>query len=128
MAATQWTLGCDANDPHRLADFWPEALGYVAERGYDDPDGASIIDPEGKGPAIGWLRVPEEKVGEEPAPRRHPRAGEGPCDMTDRERLIRAKVPELVARGATVVREEHYEDALGHVVMLDPEGNEFCVA
>ena len=44
MAATQWTLGCDANDPHRLADFWPEALGYVAERGYDDPDGASIID------------------------------------------------------------------------------------
>ncbi len=61
MAATQWTLGCDANDPHRLADFWPEALGYVAERGYDDPDGASIIDPEGKGPAIGWLRVPEEK-------------------------------------------------------------------
>jgi len=31
-------------------------------------------------------------------------------------------------RVATVVREEHYEDALGHVVMLDPEGNEFCVA
>ncbi len=61
VAAKQWTLGCDANDPHRLADFWPEALGYVAERGYDDPDGASIIDPEGKGPAIGWLRVPEEK-------------------------------------------------------------------
>jgi len=48
--------------------------------------------------------------------------------MTDRERLIRAKVPELVARGATVVREEHYEDAFGHVVMLDPEGNEFCLA
>ncbi len=47
--------------------------------------------------------------------------------MTDRGRLIRAKVPELL-RGSTVVREEHYEDALGHVVMLDPEGNEFCVA
>lgn len=40
---------------------------------------------------------------------------------------IRAKVPELVALGASIVREEHYE-ALGHVVMLDPEGNEFCVA
>ena len=48
--------------------------------------------------------------------------------MVERDRLIRAKVPELVARGATVVREEHYGDDLGHVVMLDPEGNEFCVA
>ncbi len=26
------------------------------------------------------------------------------------------------------VREEHYDGELGHVVMLDPEGNEFCVA
>ncbi len=48
--------------------------------------------------------------------------------MTARERLIRAKVPELVDLGATVVREEHYGEVLGHVVMLDPEGNEFCVA
>jgi hypothetical protein len=39
-----------------------------------------------------------------------------------------AKVPELVARGATVVREEYDEGVLDHVVMLDPEGNEFCVA
>jgi hypothetical protein len=35
--------------------------------------------------------------------------------------------------GATTVREEHYADdagrqVLGHVVMTDPEGNEFCVA
>ena len=30
--------------------------------------------------------------------------------------------------GAKVVREEFYDDVLGHVVMLDPEGNEFCVA
>jgi hypothetical protein len=55
-------------------------------------------------------------------------AGEGPWDMTSRERLIRAKVPELVARGATVVREEYDEGVLDHVVLLDPEGNEFCVA
>jgi Glyoxalase-like domain len=27
--ATHWTLGCDASDPHRLADFWAQALGYV---------------------------------------------------------------------------------------------------
>jgi len=48
--------------------------------------------------------------------------------MTEREQLIRAKVPELIALGATVVREEHYDEGLGHVVMQDPEGNEFCVA
>ncbi|WP_196255643.1 VOC family protein [Micromonospora sp. WMMC415] len=55
-------------------------------------------------------------------------AGPGPCDMAERARLIRQKVPELVDAGATVVREEWYGDALGHVVMQDPEGNEFCVA
>jgi predicted enzyme related to lactoylglutathione lyase len=41
---------------------------------------------------------------------------------------IRAKVAELVEAGATVVRDQFYGDQLGHVVMLDPEGNEFCVA
>nr|WP_158647806.1 VOC family protein [Nocardioides houyundeii] len=47
--------------------------------------------------------------------------------MAEREQLIRARVPELVALGASMVREEHYDGALGHVVMVDPEGNEFCV-
>ena len=60
--ATHWTPGYDAADPHRLAAFWASALGYVAEPGYDDPDGASIIDPAGVGPAIGFLKVPEGKT------------------------------------------------------------------
>ena len=55
-------------------------------------------------------------------------AGEPPWDMVERERLIRAKVAELAAAGATEVRSESYGADLGHVVMLDPEGNEFCVA
>jgi hypothetical protein len=57
--ATHWTLGCDAADPAAIAEFWAYALGYVPEPGYDDPGGASIIDPDGVGPAIGFLRVPE---------------------------------------------------------------------
>ena len=126
--ANHWTLGCDANDPQLLATFWAAALGYVKEPGYDDPDGASIIDPDGDGPAIGWLRVPETKAAKNRMHIDIRVAGEGPWDMAARERLIRAKVPELVALGATVVREERYEGVLGHVVMLDPEGNEFCVA
>ncbi len=40
--ATHWTLGCDAADPQRLAAFWAQ----------------------GRGPAIGFLRVPEGKTAE----------------------------------------------------------------
>jgi hypothetical protein len=126
--ATHWTLGCDAADPHRLAAFWAQALGYVAEPGYDDPEGASIVDPDGKGPAIGFLRVPEGKTAKNRMHIDIRVAGEPPWDLAEREQRIRSKVPELVAAGATFVREEHYDGRLGHVVMLDPEGNEFCVA
>ncbi|WP_446214821.1 VOC family protein [Micromonospora sp. IBHARD004] len=45
-----------------------------------------------------------------------------------RARLIRQRVPKLVAAGARVVRDEWYGDVLGHVVMQDTEGNKFCVA
>ena len=126
--ATHWTLGCDASDPHRIAAFWALALGYVQEPGYDDPDGASIIDPEGRGPAIGFLRVPEGKTSKNRMHIDIRVAGEPPWDMSERGRLILEKVDELVAEGATYVREELYGRDLGHVVMLDPEGNEFCVA
>ena len=54
-------------------------------------------------------------------------AGEPPWDLAERKQLIRAKAAELVTAGATTVREESYEH-LSHIVMLDPEGNEFCVA
>jgi hypothetical protein len=123
-----WTLGCDAGDPHRLAAFWAGALGYVSEPGYDDPDGASIVDPDGQGPAIGFLRVPEPKTSKNRMHIDIRVAGEAPWDMAVRESLIRAKVTELVAAGATAIRDEQYGEFLGHVVMNDPEGNEFCVA
>jgi predicted enzyme related to lactoylglutathione lyase len=126
--ATYWTLGCDANDPQRLAAFWAYALGYVTEPGFDEPDNASIIDPDGAGPAIGFLQVPEGKTAKNRVHIDIRVAGPGPWDMADRERLIRARVPDLVAAGATVTREEYYGPDLGHVVMADPEGNEFCVA
>jgi Glyoxalase-like domain len=126
--ATHWTLGCDAADPHRIAGFWALALGYVAEPGYDDPDGASIVDPDGRGPAIGFLRVPEGKTAKNRMHIDIRVAGQPPWDMAEREQRIREKVIELTAAGATRVREELYDQSLGHVVMLDPEGNEFCVA
>ena len=127
--ATRWTLGCDAADPPRLARFWALALGYVIEPGFDEPDNTSIIDPDDVGPAIGFLRVPEPKTSKN---RVHidVRVVEGRPELAERrEELVLAKVAELEDAGATRVRVERYGGPeLGHVVMLDPEGNEFCVA
>ena len=126
--ATHWTLGCDAVDPKKIAAFWAEALGYVSEPGYDDPDGASLVDPAGRGPAIGFLRVPEGKTAKNRMHIDIRVAGEPPWDLAEREQLIRTKAVELVGAGAVVVREQMYGGQLGHIVMLDPEGNEFCIA
>ena len=126
--ATLWTLGCDAAEPPKLARFWALALGYVIEPGFDEPDNTSIIDPDGVGPAIGFLQVPEPKTSKNRMHIDVRVAGEPPWDLAERERLIHAKADELLAAGATKVREERYDDEFGHVVMLDPEGNEFCVA
>lgn len=126
--ATHWTLGCDATDPHRVAAFWAAALGYVAEPGYDDPDGASIVDPDGVGPAIGFLRVPEGKTAKNRMHIDIRAGGRPPWDLVRRETLIRAKAAELAAAGGSVIREESCDGHLDHIVMLDPEGNEFCVA
>lgn len=125
--ATHWTLGCDAHNPPMIAAFWALAIGYVQEPGYDDPDGSSIIDPDGVGPAIGFLKVPESKIAKNRMHIDVRVAGKSPWDPIERERLIRAKTAELIAAGATEVREE-YENTFGHIVMSDPEGNEFCLA
>lgn len=133
VMAIHWTLGGQALDPQRQAAFWAAALGYELEDGYDSPDLASIVDPDGVGPAIGWMRAAHPTPTSNHVHLDIRVAGKGPWDMVRRAELIRAKVPELEALGATFVREEDYRDEeghsiLGHVVMLDPEGNEFCVS
>lgn len=60
--AIDWTVTFDAHDPKRLAEFWALALGYAGEEGYDDEAGASLVDPQGRGPAISFLQVPEGKT------------------------------------------------------------------
>jgi len=103
-------------------------LGYIDEPGYNEVDGASIIDPDGKGPAISFLKVPELKTAKNRMHIDVRVAGEPPWDMAERDQLIRTKVSELIAAGAATVRVDSEGVHIDHVVMLDPEGNEFCVA
>jgi hypothetical protein len=51
-------------------------------------------------------------------------AGKQPWDMAVREQLIRAQGAGWSRPGP----DESYGAYLGHGVMLDPEGNEFCLA
>ena len=68
---------------------WPSATS--AEPGYEDEHGASIVDPDGHGPAIGFLQVPEPKTSKNRMHIDIRPAGEPPWDLAERERLIRAK-------------------------------------
>jgi hypothetical protein len=133
------TLDCD--DAQLLAAFWKTALGYVDEPppapfatraewiaqfdpeddGTED-DGAWLCDPDGVGPRLSILKVPEPKTAKN---RLHldirvPVRG-GP---EERWAAIRAEAARLVEAGGRVLAEFDGH----HVVMADPEGNEFCVA
>jgi hypothetical protein len=139
-----WAITVDCADPHRLAGFWREALGYVdapVPEGFASweewlvrwevppeewNDGAAVVDPSGQKPGISFLKVPESKVVKN---RLHIDLKVGGRDKPQQERwpLVTAKVQQLVEAGATVVREDVVGGVPSHVVMADPEGNEFCV-
>jgi hypothetical protein len=143
--ATRWSLTVDCTSPATVSAFWALALGYVeppAPEGFASwsawlrhhkvpeeewDDGAYLVDPDGIGPKLSFMRVPEGKVVKN---RLHldVQAGGGrevPWDL--RWPLVLDKVAALVTAGATVVHEYDLDGRPDHVMMLDPEGNEFCV-
>ena len=103
----------DCADPRGLSSFWSEVTGYqsVAE----DDDFAALTAPDHRGVrGILFWRVPEPKVAKS---RMHvDLATKDPADEIER----------LIALGATKVE---YREGHGSswTVMLDPEGNEFCL-
>ena len=143
--ATTWTLTLDCQNARAQAAFWMGAIGYVAApapEGFDTweawlrhfgvpeaewDDGAALIDPDGLGPQLSFLNVPEPKVAKN---RLHldVQAGGGRHTPPEvRIQRITAAVGRLVGLGATVIDEHHAHGHLDHVVLADPEGNEFCV-
>jgi hypothetical protein len=143
--ATPWTVTFDCASAPVMAAFWKVALGYVdapPPRGWDTwedwlrhfevpedewDDGASIVDPDGVAPRIGFLKVPEGKTAKNRIHLDVQVAGGRDQPWDEREQRIRAKVDELVAVGGRVLQECAGRDGLDHVVMADPEGNELCV-
>ncbi|MDP1878689.1 MAG: VOC family protein [Actinomycetota bacterium] len=132
----------DCAEPHALADWWAETLGWLVEQqdeafirsmieqGYATPDetthhrgalvwraGAAVIPPDGvAAPRLLFQQVPEAKSGKN---RVHLDIRHGDADVEE----VRAS---LVARGATVLHSGS-QGPHSWVTMADPEGNEFCI-
>ena len=135
----------DSSDPHTLADWWAETLGWTVEpsdeafirrmiaEGYATEDdtkthngslvwkeGAAIRHPAGleRAPRVLFEVVPEPKTVKN---RVH-------LDLRIGDNDLDAEVEKLTARGATYLRRGQQGPTHVWVVMTDPEGNEFCVS
>jgi Glyoxalase-like domain len=134
----------DTKDPSHLAKFYAEALHYKMQdppKGYGTweealaaygipkeewNDKSAIVDPEGIGARIFFQKMDTPK----PVKNRlhiDVNASSGQkLNAEERVAFVRKEVERLVALGATK-QQEWDEDHEFWVVMLDPEGNEFCV-
>ena len=143
-------LTIDCANPGVLVPFWAVALGYVPKpppEGFDtwrawylsvgvpadelgDGDCADrLVDPEGRGPTIWFQVVPEGKTVKNRLHLDLFVGGGRTVPMQTRRERVDAKVATLLAAGATMVRGgENPEIDHYFAVLLDPEGNEFCVA
>jgi catechol 2,3-dioxygenase-like lactoylglutathione lyase family enzyme len=113
MASKFTELTIDCSDPHRVAAFWTEVLGYEVTD--DEGDLVAIGDPDEASVALVFVRVPEPKSVKN---RIH-------IDLNPRDRDQAEEVERILALGAT-----HADVGQGQqrwVVLADPEGNEFCV-
>jgi hypothetical protein len=142
--AREMQVTFDCGDPGGLAGFWAVALGYVVQPppgGFDSWDAAldawgvptdrrndrsAVIDPDGAGPRVFFQRVPEGKTVKN---RVHldVRAAPG-LQGEARMAALEEVAVDLVSRGAArLQRFEPDQLEQGHLVMADPEGNEFCL-
>jgi len=101
----------DCADAVRLATFWAAALGSDMDE--DSTPERAFVEPAGwGGPTLWFARVPEGKTAKN---RLH-------FDLRAPDGDVQAEVRRLTGLGATTQRADG-----DLVVMLDPEGNEFCV-
>lgn len=113
MPSTVETLTIDCADARLVADFWCRALDYRVEDA--DEDGIYISDPQAGGSAIFFQVVPEGKSVKN---RLHLdlRPSNGMAEEVERMKELGASELRYVEEGGSY-----------WTVMLDPEGNEFCI-
>lgn len=134
----------DADDPRALADFWQEVLDYKRDEppaGFDtwqefledagvpeeQWDGADALVPKDRnGPRVFFQKVPESKT----AKNRIHLDVRVATHLNGDERMaaLEDRAMELIAIGAArLKRFEPDNFTRGHIVLADPEGNEFCL-
>ena|ERR687890_92181 len=107
----------DCADPKALATFWATALDTAISGDYGEF--VMLAPPPAGGPVLGFQRVPEARAGKN---RLH-------LDLGAPAGGRAAEVARLVGLGATVLGERGGDaEGLVWTTLMDPEGNEFCVA
>ena len=115
MSTRLANLCFDANDPVRLARFWARALRWEI---YDEShEEIGVLPTDGTRFILVFLPVPEPKTGKNPI---H-------LDLVSESvGHQRTEVERLIGLGARRIDVGQAPDA-DHVVLADPEGNEFCI-
>jgi predicted enzyme related to lactoylglutathione lyase len=115
MAAQLIALSFDANDPSGLARFWSGVLGWKLVD--DHHDGLALLPADDTGFRIRFVPSRDEKSG----------PNQLHFDLTstslEDQRQTVSRALELGARHLDIGQLPEEE----HVVLADPEGNEFCV-
>ncbi len=101
----------DSRDLATLGHWWADALGWEILN--EDEEELELANPNGSGPSLLFLNVPEGKAVKN---RLH-------LDFVPDDQ--QAEVDRLIGMGAT--RADIGQGETSWVVMADPEGNEFCV-
>ena len=139
--AYDFQVTVDCSDPHPLADWWADALGWVVEpsnegfiremvaKGYATEEattthngtlvwkeGAAIVHPDESGRRILFQLVPEPKSVKN---RVH-------LDVRVGAEKVDAEVERLTGRGATFLHRGR-QGPYTWVTIADPEGNELCL-
>ena len=112
MALGWFSVVVECDDPHRLGEFWCQALGF--EVVYQTDDIVDIAPGPGAFPGIEFLRVQH----------RNPERGSLHLDLNPDDQ--RVEIDRLILLGARRIDVGQAVDA-DWVVLADPEGNAFCV-
>ena len=109
----------DCRDAYALSTFWAKVLAFTDVP--DDPNEPGdeecvIVDPSG-GQQVLFIEVPDIKRVKN---RIH-------FDLVPTDRTRDEEIERVLTLGATPVDDRRQPDGTGWLVLVDPEGNEFCI-